>query len=108
MNEPDWKEVEEKLYRESVSAITEFSAERALNYTAPSVEKGMKWQMAKSYMAGANLLPFTNTTGDFKYQGYAQVDFEGWQEFADSDAYPKGYSEEQDYWNATCPLSSGK
>ncbi|PUA36615.1 hypothetical protein C8Z91_24860 [Paenibacillus elgii] len=136
MNEPDWKEVEERLFQESVSAIKQFSAEhaneeicyfafdsepyygyvllcfdttensvieakrsaeRALDFTAQSIEKGMNWQMANSYMTGANLLPFTNNTGDFKYQGYTQVDFQGWQEFADSDAYPKGYSEDQDY-----------
>lgn len=61
------------------------------------IEKGIKWQMAKSIMTGANLLPVTNNTGDFTYQGYTQVDFDGWQEFADSDVYPKGYSEEDDY-----------
>lgn len=136
MKEPDWKEVEERLYQESVSAIKQFSvehaneeicyfafdsepnygyvlicfdttensareakrsAERALTFTRQYMERGFQWQMAKSIMTGANLLPFTNNTGDFAYQGYTQVDFEGWQEFAESDDYPKGYSEEHDY-----------
>ncbi|MFB6363472.1 hypothetical protein ACFCP7_05330 [Paenibacillus elgii] len=135
MNEPDWKEVEERLYQESVSAIEQFSVEHAdeeicyfafdsepyygyvllcfdttensvmeakrsaeyeYNKIAKAIKK-MSWLSAHSYMANANLLPFTNNTGDFQYQGYTQVNFEGWKEFADSDDYPKGYTEMQDY-----------
>ena len=74
------------------------SAQRSMDHAEEFIQKDYDWQMAKSAMISANALPFTNNTGDFKYQGYAEVNFEGWQEFADSAAYPGGdFDEADDY-----------
>ncbi len=66
------------------------SAQRSLRRVTEFIQTDCDWQMAKSTMNSANELPFTNNTGDFKYQGYSEVNFEGWQEFAGSEDYPAG------------------
>jgi hypothetical protein len=76
---------------------------KAKRYSQTSVERvkhflqhGWDWQMANSMMISASALPFTNNTGDFKYRDFANIRFEGWQEYADSDIYPQGEFEDAD------------
>lgn len=74
------------------NSITEakLSAERSLKSVREFIQSYCDWQRAKSVMISASKLPFTNNTGDFKYQGYAEVNFGDWQDFADSEEYPVG------------------
>jgi hypothetical protein len=131
---PDWNEIENLIYNESVAAIDKFTKEHASEevcyfaydsepyyeyvliaidtsdnslskakyYTQTSIERVKEflqhdrdWQMAKATMISANTLPFTNNTGDFKYRNFAEIKFEGWQEFADSEIYPQGEFEDE-------------
>ncbi|MGN6555405.1 MAG: hypothetical protein ACTHLW_17000 [Verrucomicrobiota bacterium] len=43
------------------------------------------------------LLPFCDNTGDFEYQGFTQIQFPEWQEFAESSAYPQPKDDDEDY-----------
>ena len=129
MTLPDWNEVEEKLYAESVAAIEAFaaqhpveevcyfaydtdpqygyilicfdtsensvseakrSAERSIKLVEECFRHGWDWQMAKATMISAAELPFTNNSADFKYHGFWEVEFEGWEELAESEDYPVG------------------
>ena len=50
------------------------------------------------YQAKANaLLPFCNNTGDFAYQGFTQIQFPEWGEYAESAEYPVSEDEDEDY-----------
>lgn len=50
------------------------------------------------YQAKAHaLLPFCNNTGDFAYQGFAEIKFPEWQDYAESAEYPESDDEDDDY-----------
>jgi hypothetical protein len=56
------------------------------------------WFDSAYYQARVNsVLPFCNNTGDFAFQGFTQIQFPEWQEFADSPDYPEAKDDDKDY-----------
>jgi hypothetical protein len=56
------------------------------------------WFDYSYYQAKAHaLLPFCKNTGDFAFQGFTQIQFPEWQEFAESPSYPQPKDEDDDY-----------
>ena len=51
------------------------------------------YYQAKSHSS----LPFCNNTGDFAYQGFSQIEFPEWGEYAESPDYPKSEDADEDY-----------
>jgi len=56
------------------------------------------WFDSAYYQTKANaLLPFCNNTGDFAFQGFTQIQFPEWQEYAESPDYPEAKDDDNDY-----------
>jgi hypothetical protein len=56
------------------------------------------WFDSAYYQAKTHaLLPFCNNTGDFAYQGFTQIQFPEWEEFAESPNYPESEEQDDDY-----------
>jgi hypothetical protein len=56
------------------------------------------WVNDACYQVRANSIsPICNNTGDFAYQGFTEIAFPEWKEFAESAAYPEAGDNDEDY-----------
>jgi hypothetical protein len=65
-------------------------AQRSIEIMREYLASAWNWQTTKSMLISSQVLPFTNNTGDFQYQGYAEVKFPEWEKLAESEKYPQG------------------
>lgn len=61
-------------------------------------DSSLQWAIntVKNLVTGS-VLPYNNNTGDFEYQGFAEVSFlEEWQDFVLADDYPGEFEDSED------------
>lgn len=65
--------------------------------------------MARGTVCNNDVLPFGDNTGDFAYQGFAEVTFEAWADFTLDDEYPAlPDGEEGDYLQCKAAILLGR
>ncbi|EMI16393.1 hypothetical protein RMSM_06681 [Rhodopirellula maiorica SM1] len=73
-------------------------SERRLTQLSYDDKKSLEWAINtfKNPITGP-VLPYNNNTGDFRYQGFAEVSFlDEWEEFSLADDYPGEFADSQD------------
>jgi hypothetical protein len=62
------------------------------------------WQSAQYQLGTPTLSPFNTNSGDFEFQGYAEVEFPAWIELAEKGSYPRSEEHEDDYLESNARL----
>lgn len=55
------------------------------------------WRRASHYTEARRILEYTNDAELFHYAFYTEISFDGWSDFFDSEEYPQGRNDDEDY-----------